>query len=282
LFSIIIPTFNSAETLDICLESIANQTFCDFEVLIIDGLSKDNTTEIAEKYRSKLRTLTIMSEPDQGIYDAMNKGIDLAKGVWLYFLGCDDNLTDNKVLENVSEEILKGGYDLIYGKVIGKSSLIVYDYDSVYKVLTTGIHHQSVFYKKSLFNKLGKYDLKFAVAADYHFTLKVFTENTFIKKYISLDIANYGEEGFSSKEYDYKFFSYHYKFLKNRKIKLDNFVSSKLINNSIYCCLQQARKKKDILFSWSNLIFYIYNCNEISIIQKIKHFYNMIIWTTKL
>ena len=97
--SIIIPTCNSAKTLSRCLDSVISQSFTDWEVLMKDGVSNDDTIIIASSYQdSRIR---IYSEPDKGIYDAMNKGIDKAQGEWLYFLGSDDWLLNNCVLEEI-------------------------------------------------------------------------------------------------------------------------------------------------------------------------------------
>src|SRR5688572_7883253 len=101
LFSIIIPTFNSSLTLRACLDSIAGQTFKNYEVIIMDGLSEDNTIQLANNYRSSLPNLRVISEKDYGIYDAMNKSIKIAKGSWLYFMGSDDFFYDRGVLENI-------------------------------------------------------------------------------------------------------------------------------------------------------------------------------------
>ena len=92
--SIIIPTFNAESTILKALESILQQTFKDFEILIIDGLSKDKTIEIVENLKDS--RIKIHSDKDIGIYDAMNKGIHYAQGKWLYFIGSDDYLYNNE------------------------------------------------------------------------------------------------------------------------------------------------------------------------------------------
>src|ERR1700761_7508109 len=99
LFSIIVPTYNSGATLRRCLESLAVQTFTDFEVLVMDGVSTDDTLRITEEMSSEFQgRLRLTSEPDKGVYDAMNKGILGARGKWLLFLGSDDRLNDDLVL----------------------------------------------------------------------------------------------------------------------------------------------------------------------------------------
>src|SRR5215216_6167566 len=118
LLSIIIPTYNSEKTLSCCLQSVLNQTFKDFEILIIDGLSSDNTINVIKGYNnSKIR---VYSEKDKGIYDAMNKGIEKSAGEWLYFLGSDDQFFNEYVLEAIfqgNKDILKHS-DYVYGNVI--------------------------------------------------------------------------------------------------------------------------------------------------------------------
>ena len=163
--SIIIPTFNSAKTLAVCLDSILKQSFTDFEVLIMDGLSTDNTLEIAKSY-DDIR-LIISSEKDNGIYDAMNKGITQSKGEWIYFLGSDDRLFNKNVFSEVYEIQKKGNSKIIYGNVLieGQAGWAkngqIYDGEfSLSKLIERNICHQAIFYKKEVFDKLGLYNIK--------------------------------------------------------------------------------------------------------------------------
>ena len=116
LVSIIIPTYNSEDYLNQALKSIVNQTFKDIEVLIMDGLSSDKTVEIAEKFKQDLPQIQIYSDKDNGIYDAMNKGIKKAKGEWIYFMGSDDTFYENKTLQNF-KDLEKLELDILYGNV---------------------------------------------------------------------------------------------------------------------------------------------------------------------
>ena len=93
--SIIIATFNSAKTLRVALNSVMLQTFQDWECIVVDGLSKDNTLEIVKEFEAKDVRFHHISEADKGIYDAFNKGWKLAKGEWIYYLGSDDQVTRN-------------------------------------------------------------------------------------------------------------------------------------------------------------------------------------------
>lgn len=197
--SIIIPTFNSASVLPKALDSIVCQTFSDWEVLIMDGVSTDDTLKIAQSYNdSRIR---IYSEPDKGIYDAMNKGIIAAKGEWLYFLGSDDWLLTPDTLSTMFSMDIDG-YDVVYGDVesvqlapehSGEWSLSTIDYNRC---------HQGIFYRKSVFNKLGLYKLEFPIWADYDLNLKWFFNSKIKKKHIPIFIAHYSQGGFSSTQCD--------------------------------------------------------------------------------
>lgn len=200
-FSIIIPTLNSRVTIGACLESLFMQTFTDFEVLIMDGLSADSTLDIVKSYVD-LRVI-IYSEADRGIYDAMNKGIRLAKGEWVYFLGSDDFFHDALVLQKVAEVILDSKVEVLYGNVISDKFQGKYDgiFDE-YKILDKNICHQSIFYKRSIFEKLGVYNLKYKVCADWNFNMQWLLSSQITNLYADIIIADYADNGFSSKEYD--------------------------------------------------------------------------------
>ena len=119
MVSIIIATYNSEKTLRRALDSVLNQSYQDWECIVVDGASKDNTIEIVKEYVSKDSRFRYMSEPDHGIYDAFNKGWKMAKGEWVMYLGSDDEYTMDgiKVLMENSD-----GADVVYGNVILKYS----------------------------------------------------------------------------------------------------------------------------------------------------------------
>ncbi|WP_417371371.1 glycosyltransferase family 2 protein [Gelidibacter japonicus] len=203
-FSIIIPTYNSGETLGLALNSIYNQTFKNFEVLIIDGLSSDNTLTIAEKYIDKIESLLISSERDLGIYDALNKGIKLAKGEWLYFMGSDDTLYETTTLEKVVN--LKKGVsnNIIYGnvKIIGNTGWAkegdIYDgkFDTV-KIFKKNISHQAIFYKsKFIKEQIGFFNLSYPICSDWDFNLRCWSKTDFY--YSDIIIANFFSGGVST------------------------------------------------------------------------------------
>lgn len=230
-FSIIIPTFNSAKTVQKCIESVIYQTFTNFEVLIIDGVSSDNTLQIASDFSDS--RIKILSEPDKGIYDAMNKGIKLAKGSWLYFLGSDDSLYDENVLEAVVIEIHKHKVDVIYGNVLMKPSNRIYDGEFTYeKMQTVTLCHQAIFYKKKIFKDFGLYNIRYKVLADHDMNLNWLFSSKHKNLFIDKIIAQYSESGFSSyfidkefeKDFNQKLFKLSltkYSFLKLKELALE-------------------------------------------------------------
>lgn len=199
-FSVIIPTCNASEKLPQTLGSVLAQTCGDYEVIVVDGASIDGTLDIVESYEKKFEgRLRWVSEKDEGIYDAMNKGIDLAKGGWIYFLGSDDTLHSEDVLEKVSGEIEKNNPDVVYGNVMwGKTGKIYDGKFSSLKLMRKNICHQAIFFKKNLFMTFGKYDLKYKVLADHVFNMRWFNDDSVKKEYLELIIANYSLEGQSS------------------------------------------------------------------------------------
>ena len=204
-FSIIIPTFNSEKTINYCIESVLSQTFSNFEILIIDGASKDQTVNLTKSFGDS--RIKIISEPDQGIYDAMNKGIINSSGQWLYFLGSDDTLYDTIVLTDIYTAVQNWGLDVIYGDVFMMKSGVINDGEFDFKKIQTNpICHQAIFYKREIFNVFGNYNLKYKVYADADFNLKWFFSKKHKYRYLTRLIANYAETGFSSVQTDVIFY----------------------------------------------------------------------------
>ncbi len=199
LFSIIIPTYNSQKTLSVALDSIINQTFKNLEVLIIDGLSTDGTIEIVEKYKQRFNAIRSFSEKDKGIYDAMNKGITLANGEWLFFMGSDDFFYEGTTLEQVINNERINDKSVVYGNVYSERFNGVYDGEFNYaKITKKNICHQSVFFRKSIFKQLGDFNLKYKSHADWDHNMRWFFSTKVKSLYIDQIIANYADNGFSS------------------------------------------------------------------------------------
>lgn len=184
--SIIIPTFNSAFTLNACLQSVLNQDFNDYQIILIDGISSDNTIDIIKEFAGKYQNVTWVSEKDDGIYDAMNKGTRIAKGQWLYFLGSDDYLQDSHVLTDVSKVLKTTNCSIIYGDAVmvsdGSRQGGIF---SLNMLLTyNNICHQTIFYKKELFEIIGPYNTKYPIVADWDFNIRCFSNNKNIAEHI--------------------------------------------------------------------------------------------------
>jgi glycosyltransferase involved in cell wall biosynthesis len=195
--SVITVVFNAAKTFETTIKSVLAQTNKNHELIIVDGGSTDGTLEIF-KNKNADRLLWI-SEPDKGIYDAMNKGIQKASGEWIIFLGADDKFYNQYVLENIFSTSTHDEIDFIYGNV--KSEAYKGLYDGVFdyeKLLRKNISHQSIFYRKSIFDKIGTYNLNYKTHADWDFNLRCFENKELQIKYVDNIIAEFGKGGLSS------------------------------------------------------------------------------------
>lgn len=242
VFSIVIPVYNASQTLSKCLDSITCQTFQDFEILIVDGESVDETLQIVDNYQTEFKNIFLLSEKDNGIYDAMNKGIKAAKGEWLYFMGSDDILFDKNVLKTVFQ-CINAGFDIIYG-----SSLWVPDnrkeegeWDYL-QLLNMSINHQRIFYRKNLFEKYGAFNETYKIASDYELNIRFFCDPYVKKKFIDTTIALYHAGGYSANKVDEVFWN------NGKNIFVKNFspyLPQKVIYNRLswYCWYNMHQKK---------------------------------------
>ena len=197
-FTIIIPTFNSERTLDACLASLASQRYKNFEVLIMDGNSTDKTSQIVQMYARKIPGLRFISERDKGIYDAMNKGITLATGSWLCFLGSDDTLYSPSVLQDIAP-ILNQNADIVYGNINSSRFNGVYGGAfSKTRIFFENICHQAIFFKKDIFSRTGLFNLRYKAQADWDHNMKWLLDPKIRSIYADLIIANYADGGYSS------------------------------------------------------------------------------------
>ena len=195
--SIIVPTYNCEKVISRCIDSIIDQVFQDWELLVIDGVSTDGTLEIVRQYSSQDSRILVFSEPDKGIYDAMNKGIDKSHGEWLYFLGSDDSLYDERSLEGIFRNNV-GEYDVIYGTVNAPHWLDRYKGEWPKGKYLDNRCHQAIIYKRSFFGKRIRYDTRYKVCADSALNLRWFLSPKYTYKYFPVIIANYSDGGYSS------------------------------------------------------------------------------------
>jgi glycosyltransferase involved in cell wall biosynthesis len=209
VISIIIPTYNSANTIRLALDTLLCQSFTDYEILVIDGISTDKTLEIVNEYKHKCSCVTLISEEDRGVYDAMNKGIDLAQGEWVYFLGSDDSLHDDKVFEDVVAITKKEPVDIIYGDaiVLSNNQRFGGEFDILRIQTENNLCHQTIFYRKSIFERIGKYNLKYKVAADWDMNIRCFRHPEIRTLYIDRIIVFFNNlTGISSLPHDDPFY----------------------------------------------------------------------------
>lgn len=170
LFTVITVVFNSQNSIEKTIESVLNQSFTNYEYIIIDGGSTDLTINILNKNSKRINK--IISEKDKGIYDAMNKGITLARGKWINFLNAGDVFTDTDTLLNTSIAIEKNNTcNLFYINFIVNDRLYTPLLNLRY-LLNNMICHQSLFYHYSLFSKYN-FDINLELASDYKHLLKI-------------------------------------------------------------------------------------------------------------
>ncbi|SHG57668.1 Glycosyl transferase family 2 [Chryseolinea serpens] len=203
ILSIIIPTFQAGNTLAASLESIVRQRFHGYEVLVMDGGSTDDTKAIAERYSHEHPNVHFYSERDRGIYDAMNKGIDKSSGDWIYFLGSDDVLFDETVLERIFDNLENIKQDVLYGQVLLSESNTLYlgEFDAE-KLVFRNISHQALFVRRTVFEKIGKFDLRYKICADHIHNVKWFFDDQVKKKYVNIVVARFSQQGISSQRDD--------------------------------------------------------------------------------
>lgn len=201
-FSIITVVLNDLENLKQTIENVEKQSCQDYEYIIVDGCSRDGTIDYLQELSAKDTKIRYISEKDTGIYNAMNKGISLARGEYILFLGAGDFLYNDKVLEEIKKY---DGYDVIYGygifssgeregKRIGtKLGLWAFLWDKV-------AAHQAVYVKTSLMQKY-KFQEKYRVQADQDALMRMYKDKcSFI--YLNKPLCYYDGLGFSSrKEY---------------------------------------------------------------------------------
>jgi len=184
--SIITVCYNSAGYIEEAIKSVLKQTYDNIEYIIVDGKSTDRTLSVINEYKEKISR--IISEPDKGIYDAMNKGIRYATGDIIYFLNADDRLYDANVISDIADRFFKdNSIELLYGKV--KPVDVPKELSNIKKIyqptiikkktdfLRNSICHQAIFAKKDVFNKVGVFNINYKIYADYDWLLRVFNAN---------------------------------------------------------------------------------------------------------
>lgn len=201
--SVITVCFNAVETIEKTILSVINQTYSNIEYIIIDGASKDGTLDVINKYRDKIACF--VSEPDKGIYDAMNKATKLAHGDFLFFLNSDDTFYDDSVLERIASSITNFN-TIYYGDAIMLPDGHVHGGSFNKKRLChSNICHQTIFYPKSVFGKY-VYNTNYKLYADWNLNIECMGNNNFYFSYLNEPISYYiiGGASFSHNDYSFK------------------------------------------------------------------------------
>lgn len=198
--SIITVNFNNLVGLKKTAESVLKQSYRDFEFLIIDGGSKDGSKEYIEEISDKL-TLWV-SEPDSGIYNAMNKGIKMAKGDYICFLNSGDIFFDNDTLSNAAN-IINDEAGIYYGDVFfdqaRKKRLIPAPKKLAYPFLiVNSINHQSTFIRRTLFDEIFYYNEELKIVADWEFIIYAVCKKEIPTKHLDMVVSIYDASGVSS------------------------------------------------------------------------------------
>lgn len=199
LLSIIIATYNPGSVITKALESVCGQTFDDWECIVVDGGSTDETIRIVKDFESRDGRIRHISESDHGIYDAFNKGWNLAKGEWVYYLGADDELLKDGFSEFFKNDL--SDVKVAYGDVVYKNPLRNVhkpsnsDISSVRERLNTS--HQGFIMKREEIERLGGFDYKtYRISADYHLILKSYLQGARFK-YVPREVAVFNCTGVS-------------------------------------------------------------------------------------
>ena len=197
-FSIVTVCYNAESCIEATIQSVVNQNYTNFEYIIIDGDSKDATLKIINKYKGDIDIL--VSEPDKGIYDAMNKGLNKAKGQFVNFLNAGDKFYSNNILALVEKEItedikiVSGDFNLFSSntmlKPIKTRKLILENLKRDFYAC-----HQSIFMHKSIATN---YDISFKIKADYKWVINALEQinNEQVCK-MNIALVNYDANGYS-------------------------------------------------------------------------------------
>ncbi len=204
--SIITAVYNNRDEIGVCIKSVQSQTYHDIEHIVVDGGSTDGTMEVVRSYSDSISV--IVSEKDEGLYDALNKGVCVATGDVVGFLHSDDIYSSLDVIEEVCRQFIDETTDAVYGDLhyVGKNNpetVVRYWRSSVFrrKAIKNGWMppHPTLFVKQKFFKQLGGFDLNYKIAADYDWMLRFFSLADLNIKYIAKVLVRMRVGGESNK-----------------------------------------------------------------------------------
>lgn len=200
--SIITVCYNSAETIEETIKSVQAQTYENIEYIIVDGNSKDKTLELVQQYPDVVTKW--VSEPDKGLYDAMNKGIAMATGDYIGILNSDDTFFEPETIQKVVDFLVENKVEACTGDIVQhKNGRIIRRYSSKKwspAKLKIGFMppHPSIFFKKELFGSFGAYVLGYKIASDYELIIRYFLKHKISWKYSGITTTSMAVGGASS------------------------------------------------------------------------------------
>jgi len=210
--SIITVTYNSARTLTRAIRSVCRQDFKNLEYIIVDGESADSTLNIVKEFAAQYPQIKYISENDNGIYDAINKGIQMATGDVIGLLNSDDELQNNHILSHIIKHMNEEKADILYGDLVYcKYDAIEHNPPRVVRYWKSNPFHErdiklgwmpphpTMYCKKEVFKKVGLYRTDFRISADYEFILRAFTMPELKKVYLPEVIIKMETGGISNR-----------------------------------------------------------------------------------
>lgn len=207
--SIITASYNSVKTLGETMESVLSQTYADWEYIVVDGGSMDGTVDLIKKYEKRFGGRMIWtSEPDKGIYDAMNKGILRSTGDVVGILNSDDYFTTNDVLSSVASVLSAKDLDAVYGDIHfineGEPDKVVRYYSSRHFKpfwLRFGFMpaHPSFYVRRAVYQKAGLYDTSYKIGSDFEMMVRLFRKQHIRYQYLAKDFVTMRTGGMSTK-----------------------------------------------------------------------------------
>ena len=250
--SIITINYNNASGLRKTIESVVNQTSLEFEYIVIDGASTDGSVEIIKEYKGKITFW--VSEPDNGIYNAMNKGIKIANGEYCQFLNSGDYIIANNVTEKMLKDI--SGVSILYGNLLKqlprglhRDSGFEGKQPSMLNFFRSTMNHSSAYIKRSLFKQYGLYDESLRIVSDWKFFLQVIIFGEEEAIYKDLDMVVFDLNGISSinKELD----------KKERKDVLETFLPKNILIDYEKYSSSIRHWERVERYSFTRLIFWL-------------------------
>ena len=246
-FSIITVVYNDVSNIEKTILSVINQTSANYEYIVVDGGSNDGTLEIIMSFEDKIDL--IISEPDKGLYDAMNKGFNLAQGKWVYYLNSNDMLENDRALQNV-EALLDETMDVVHlnCRVVENNGneINVRSYPKSIEEIAKWpcVQHQSVMTKHSVLAEQNGFSLEYKILSDYDFFLKLFVQKKKFSFHQNFYISIFNFGGISADKNN----------IKTVQRELRQIQRANLGSFSIIMQLQLTFKRVLVLFPFSPFI----------------------------